>query len=167
MSSSDHSADPAAHSVSRRVRRRPGENRARLIEAGIRVFAQHGYHGASTSAIATLADVPQPHVYASFRTKQDLFFECGNEVVTRLREFDFHIAPSAPLSPDLQVLGQFVLQCIAHSHDTKLQPQLGELLRRLSAPQGTGGLSLLVTAAATGILRSQHDVHGSSAPTDA
>lgn len=80
----EHSDDVAALGDAarghRRPRRRPGENRERLIEAGIHVFGANGYHGASTAAIAALADVPQPHVYASFSTKQELFLTCWERV---------------------------------------------------------------------------------------
>ena len=57
----------------RRPRRRPGENRAALLEAAVFEFGEHGYHGASTAAIAAQADVPQPHVYVHFATKGELF----------------------------------------------------------------------------------------------
>ncbi|WP_053385842.1 TetR/AcrR family transcriptional regulator [Leucobacter japonicus] len=60
----------------RRARRKPGENRQRLREAGLIEFGLFGFHGASTAGIAARADVPQPHVYASFATKQALFLEC-------------------------------------------------------------------------------------------
>ncbi|MEJ6489260.1 TetR/AcrR family transcriptional regulator [Leucobacter sp. USCH14] len=59
----------------RRARRRPGENRERLLEAGLCEFGLFGFHGASTAAIAARAGVPQPHVYANFSNKQELFLE--------------------------------------------------------------------------------------------
>lgn len=59
----------------RRARRRPGENRERLIEAGLIEFGLFGFHGASTAAIAARAGVPQPHVYSNFINKQALFLE--------------------------------------------------------------------------------------------
>ena len=61
--------------TTRRARRRPGENRERLIEAGLGEFGLFGFHGASTAAIAARAEVPQPHVYANFSNKQELFLE--------------------------------------------------------------------------------------------
>ncbi|QIM18414.1 helix-turn-helix transcriptional regulator [Leucobacter coleopterorum] len=67
---------------SRRPRRRPGQNHELLIEAGIVEFGLYGYQGASTSAIAVRAEVPQPHVYANFATKQELFLECFLRVST-------------------------------------------------------------------------------------
>lgn len=70
----------------RRPRRRPGENRERLLQAGISAFGLYGYQGASTSAIAARADVPQPHVYTSFRTKQELFVACVSRAAELLVE---------------------------------------------------------------------------------
>lgn len=66
----------------RRPRRRPGENRDRLLKAGLIEFGLHGFYGASTSAIALRAEVPQPHVYASFTTKRELFLACLDEALT-------------------------------------------------------------------------------------
>lgn len=56
-----------------RSRRRPGENRAALLEAAVVEFGRHGYHGASTASIASRAQIPQPHVYVHFSTKSALF----------------------------------------------------------------------------------------------
>ncbi|GAA1792490.1 TetR/AcrR family transcriptional regulator [Leucobacter iarius] len=67
-----------------RPRRRPGENRERLIEAGLIEFGLFGYHGASTAGIAARAEVPQPHVYASFPSKGELFLAVVRRVAERL-----------------------------------------------------------------------------------
>ena len=60
----------------RRARRKPGENRERLLQAGLHEFGLYGYQGASTARIAARADVPQPHVYANFSGKAELFLAC-------------------------------------------------------------------------------------------
>lgn len=108
----------------RRSRRKPGENRARLLEAGLIEFGLFGYHGASTSAIAARADVPQPHVYANFGSKQELFAECLRALYPRdaeqsdgpdqsdgdLREFStdegllLYQGIAASRAPDLEVI---------------------------------------------------------------
>lgn len=75
-----------ALSGERRARRPPGENRERLLTAGILEFGRHGYRGASTTAIAARAEVPQPHVYTNFRTKQELFLGCLTRAVVLLTE---------------------------------------------------------------------------------
>ncbi|WP_416446743.1 TetR/AcrR family transcriptional regulator [Leucobacter sp. HNU] len=69
-----------------RSRRPPGENRERLIEAGLIEFGLFGYHGASTAGIAARAEVPQPHVYASFPSKRALFLAVVRRVAERLAE---------------------------------------------------------------------------------
>ena len=117
----------------RRPRRRPGENRERLLKAGLVEFGLHGYHGASTAAIAARADVPQPHVYASFRTKQELFLACAERAVD---EASSVAAAAAP--PEL---ARFLLQLVAAAVDPSAPERLQELVSRLSAVSGTSGLT--------------------------
>lgn len=152
MSSRDNDVDPAAPLVSRRVRRRPGENRARLIEAGLLVFGRQGFHGASTSAIAELADVPQPHVYASFSTKQALFVECGNEAARRLAARDLSGVTSQSLDAELRLLGAFLLQCLAATHDAKLATDTDRVLKGLCAAHGSQAIAALITATSLDLL---------------
>ena len=79
----------------RRARRRPGENRARLIEAGIIAFGGRGFDGTATSEVARIAEVPQPHVYQHFPSKSALFIECLTETCARL----LSVGSRAPLEP--------------------------------------------------------------------
>lgn len=139
----------------RRARRRPGENRERLIQAGIVSFAAEGYHRTSTTVIASLANVPQPHVYASFRTKQQLFLACASAVSSALVSAES--LPSAesdglPSAPTVQspipssVLAAFMLQWIAVSNDERLQPELGILLAALQRNIGRRRLLALISS---------------------
>lgn len=64
-----------------RPRRKPGENRALLLASAQQHFATYGYFAASTGAIASSAGVPQPHVYANFATKFELFEACAQHVI--------------------------------------------------------------------------------------
>lgn len=47
--------------------------RERLLEAGKRVFARHGYHGASVEEIASQAGFSTGALYSNFEGKEDLF----------------------------------------------------------------------------------------------
>lgn len=76
----------------KRLRRRTGENRVRLILAGIRCFSETGFQATSTSEVASIAEVPQPHVYANFATKQDLFMGCLEAVIELLDSLHSHRA---------------------------------------------------------------------------
>lgn len=129
----------------RRPRRRPGENRDRLREAGLIEFGLFGYHGASTAGIAERAGVPQPHLYASFRTKQELFLDCLAHAEASL------LSPAAAaLSTDvLQPRGNAsagalsdwaselcILQAVAASRDPELAAPIRGVLDRLRSALG-------------------------------
>jgi AcrR family transcriptional regulator len=49
------------------------ERREGILDAALEEFAEHGYHGASTEAIARRAGISQPYVFRLFGTKKDLF----------------------------------------------------------------------------------------------
>jgi AcrR family transcriptional regulator len=52
------------------------ERREAVIEAAIAEFGEHGYHAASTTAIARRAGISQPYIYALFPDKETLFLAC-------------------------------------------------------------------------------------------
>jgi AcrR family transcriptional regulator len=47
--------------------------REEILDAATAVFAEQGYHGASTEEIARRAGISQPYVFRLFGTKKDLF----------------------------------------------------------------------------------------------
>ncbi|GAA2181837.1 hypothetical protein GCM10009847_25030 [Leucobacter tardus] len=114
----------------RRPRRKPGENRERLLEAGLIEFGLFGYHGASTAAIAARAEVPQPHVYASFATKQELFVACCARALTAPsdREVPSTDMPRRFPAP-ARVRSRFLLQAFAAARNPQLSDALTPLLR--------------------------------------
>lgn len=116
----------------RRIRRKPGENRAHLVQAGLTEFGLYGYHGASTAAIAARADVPQPHVYASFPAKRDLFLECLAVAVRHATSGQCEPFDSAKCPHELLIFQAYA----ASAHPDlggKVQPLISEL-----APSGSG-----------------------------
>lgn len=62
------------------------ERRRQLLEVAASVFAERGYHGATTAELARAAGVTEPILYQHFRNKQALFAtlveEVGDEVMT-------------------------------------------------------------------------------------
>jgi AcrR family transcriptional regulator len=56
-----------------------------VINAAIREFADQGYEGASTAAIARRAGISQPYIYALFPNKQELFLAVHDRVVGRIQ----------------------------------------------------------------------------------
>lgn len=121
----------------RRTRRRPGENRERLQEAGLIEFGLFGYHGTSTGRIAARAEVPQPHVYANFRTKQDLFLACLELAL-----------PCLAIGRDDAAAELFLYQAYAAAGTPELRAQLTSPLRRISDELGEAALAALLLRAA-------------------
>jgi AcrR family transcriptional regulator len=67
------------------VRSSSDERREQVIEAAVKEFAAHGFHAASTSAIAKRAGISQPYIYALFPNKRELFLAVDRHVVDRIR----------------------------------------------------------------------------------
>jgi AcrR family transcriptional regulator len=67
--------------MGKRLRREESQaqTRARLLGAAGRVFAQHGYSGASVDAVAEEAGYSKGAVYSNFASKEDIFLELMRE----------------------------------------------------------------------------------------
>ncbi|WP_336650897.1 MULTISPECIES: TetR/AcrR family transcriptional regulator [unclassified Leucobacter] len=133
----------------RRARRRPGENRERLIEAGLTEFGLFGYHGASTSSIAARAQVPQPHVYANFETKQQLFLACFDRVCDALL--------AEHREPDSEGIQRFLFQAVSAAADPVLRFALLGSLLELRDALGDSEFDALLAAGAHSMLRTDAD----------
>lgn len=72
------------------VRQTADARRITVLAAARTHFASHGYHGASTDAIARDAGISQPYLFRLFRTKKDLFIAtargCMDETLAAFRE---------------------------------------------------------------------------------
>ena len=66
------------------------DRREQVIKEAITVFAQSGYEGATTAAIAARVGVSQPYLFRLFPTKKDLFLAASernmNDTLRLLRE---------------------------------------------------------------------------------
>jgi AcrR family transcriptional regulator len=69
-----------------RVRASSDERREQVIEAAVKEFAAHGFHAASTGAIAKRAGISQPYIYALFPNKHELFLATQAHVIGRIRD---------------------------------------------------------------------------------
>lgn len=62
------------------------ERRSALVDAGLRVFSEGSYAGATTAQIAREAGVSEPILYRHFASKRELYFACLDEAWLRIRE---------------------------------------------------------------------------------
>jgi AcrR family transcriptional regulator len=67
------------------TRQTSDQRREDVLVAATREFAEHGYHAASTAAIAKLAGISQPYIYALFPSKRELFLAAHERIVQELR----------------------------------------------------------------------------------
>ena len=58
-----------------RSRMSAADRRRQILDVGLEVFARHGYHETSMSALAAEAGVTKPVLYQHFASKHDLFEE--------------------------------------------------------------------------------------------
>jgi AcrR family transcriptional regulator len=73
-----------------------GSSREQILEAATRVFAKHGYNGASINAIAAEAGFSKGALYWNFASKEELFFALMDERIdSRIRAL-FELAEAAP-----------------------------------------------------------------------
>lgn len=108
--------------------------RARLLAAAARVYAQHGYAGATTRRIAREADVNEVTLFRLFRSKDALVDEAIRAHTTG--EFPTGTLPADPVDPEHELVawcsikiarlresGELVRQCFAdaESHPERLQ----------------------------------------------
>jgi AcrR family transcriptional regulator len=79
-----------------------GSSREQLLQAAARVFAKHGYNGASTSAIAAEAGFSKGALYWNFASKQELFFALLDERIDRRIRALFDMTTADPTDQTME-----------------------------------------------------------------
>lgn len=130
--------------------------RESVIAAAIQEFAQGGYAGTSTVAIAQRVGVSQPRLFQLFGTKKDLFLAVVGSCFSRVRTQFESVAQEARMTTDdpteiLQAMGMAYCDLLADRDLLRLQmhayaacddPDVQELVRR----EWTGLYEAVVTA---------------------
>jgi len=100
------------------------ERREQVIEAAVKEFAAHGFHAASTNAIAKRAGISQPYIYALFPSKHELFLAMHHRVVQRIRDA-FREAVRGADNPDerLKRMGQAYIRLLQDRDEILAQMQ--------------------------------------------
>lgn len=115
------------------ARRRNPTGRNDILEAALSAFADRGYAGATTAAIARAAGVTQPLVHHHFGSKEGLWQAVIEQVFGELEEALVAArTASAALGPEDR-LRQLLRTFIVFSRQ---RPQIGRLIRIESAAPG-------------------------------
>src|SRR5688500_5081976 len=88
-----------------RTRKSADERRADIVAVAMERFADEGYRGASTEAIARDAGISQPYLFRLFGTKRDLFLACHDLCIERIRDTFGAAAAGAAASERLRAMG--------------------------------------------------------------
>ena len=106
-----------------RTRKSAEERREEIVRAAFAHFAQSGYNGASTEAIARDAGISQPYLFRLFGTKRDLFLACQARSHTRIRETFERSAEGCPREERLPAMGQAYVALLADREALLFQMQ--------------------------------------------
>lgn len=117
------------------------QRRESMPEAAIPVFAEHGYHAASTMEIARKAGISQAYVFRLFPTKAELFVAAYNVASDRMANTFREAAAEARRNgrEPLEVMGQAYGELLEHDRDV--------LLMQLHAQVAAAGEPLIRDAA--------------------
>ena len=89
----------------------PRDKRKRILDAAVRVFAEHGYHGARVGDIAKDAGVAHGLLYHYFTSKDDvlrtIFVENWGELIARFRAVE---AADEPAEAKLEGIAKILLR---------------------------------------------------------
>ena len=125
------------------------ERREEIVGHALRHFAQGGYHGTSTEAIARDAGISQPYLFRLFKTKRELFLTCNDVSNERILD-TFRAAAARPspaarwrrwARPTSQLLGDrdrllFQMQSYAACSDPVIQERVragyGDIVREVT-----------------------------------
>src|SRR5919108_1216390 len=138
------------------ARRSAEDRREEIVEIAFRHFADGGYHGTSTEAIAREGGISQPYLFRLFKTKRELFLACLERCYAGVRQvFEEAVGGDTPeerlqsmgkayseqLLPDRYAL-RFQMQAYAVASDPQFQDAVragyGELVRKVAALAGVG-----------------------------
>jgi AcrR family transcriptional regulator len=106
------------------VRSTSEERREQVIAAAVKEFAAHGFHAASTGAIAKRAGISQPYIYALFPNKHELFLAVNRHVIDRIRQAFLEAARGGATPEErLKSMGQAYGELLANRDEILVQMQ--------------------------------------------
>jgi AcrR family transcriptional regulator len=104
-------------------RRSKEERREQVLDAALEVFADRGYHGASTEEVAQRAGISQPYVFRLFGTKKGLFCAVTSRCFRQTLEIFQRAAEGKRGEEALRAIGAAYRQLLEHDR-TYLRSQM-------------------------------------------
>jgi AcrR family transcriptional regulator len=95
-----------------RTRKSAGERRPEIVALAMEQFAQSGYRGTSTEAIARQAGISQPYLFRLFKTKRELFLACHELCDQRIVDTFRAAAEGVPQAEALPAMGKAYVELL-------------------------------------------------------
>jgi AcrR family transcriptional regulator len=105
-------------------RRSAEDRREEITGIALRHFAEGGYHGTSTEAIAREAGISQPYLFRLYRTKRELFMACADRCYAHVANVFTEAVAAQPDRPPLDAMGEaYEAQMLPNRHALLFQMQ--------------------------------------------
>lgn len=112
-----------------RSRMSPDERKEQIVTVALEVFAETGYAGTGTRAIARRAGVSQPYLIRLFGTKRDVFLAATHCVWDRL-ERSLRTASRGDISTETVFAADYdILPVLLHGFAACYDPVVGDAMR--------------------------------------
>jgi AcrR family transcriptional regulator len=109
--------------VTATTRKTADERREEILDAALTEFAQHGFDGASTDAIARTVGISQPYLFRLFGTKKGLYLASAERCLSDTHETFRAAAEGLTGEEALVAIGRSYKQMIAED-PRRLQAQM-------------------------------------------
>jgi AcrR family transcriptional regulator len=96
--------------VPAKPRKSAEERREEILAIAVRHFAEGGYRGTSTEAIAREAGISQPYLFRLFTTKRELFLACADVACSHVASVFRRVAAEVPPAERLARMGQAYME---------------------------------------------------------
>jgi AcrR family transcriptional regulator len=107
------------------ARKSAEERREEIVAIAFRHFAEGGYNGTSTEAIAREAGISQPYLFRLFRTKKELFLACSERCFAQVAGVFRDAVEGVPEGERMIAMG--------HAYEQKLLPNRHALMFQMQA----------------------------------
>jgi AcrR family transcriptional regulator len=114
----------AGPAESSRTRKSAPERREEILAIAVRHFAEGGYRGTSTEAIAREAGISQPYLFRLFKTKRQLFLACSDRACDHIAAVFRRVAAGVPPEERLHRMGAaYIEELLPERHEIRLLMQ--------------------------------------------
>jgi AcrR family transcriptional regulator len=104
--------------VPAKSRKSAEERREDIVAIAIRHFAEGGYRGTSTEAIAREAGISQPYLFRLFHTKRELFLHCSDVACSHIASVFRRVADEVPPDERLHRMGRaYIEELLPERHE--------------------------------------------------